>query len=45
MALARMAAPPWTLRLFETIPLRPASVGVLLAAGLIAVFFLQEFAL
>ena len=45
MALARAAAPPWTVRLFETIPLRPASVGVLLAAGLIAIFFLQEFAL
>ena len=45
MALARATAPLWTLRLFETIPLRPASVGVLLAAGLIAIFFLQEFAL
>ena len=42
MALARSVGPLWTLRLFEAIPLRPASVGVLLAAGLIAFFFLQE---
>ncbi len=45
MALAPAAGPLWTLRLFEAIPLRPASVGVLLAAGLIAIFFLQELAL
>ncbi len=45
MALARAAAPPWTQRLFEAIPLRPAWVGVLLAAGFIALFFLQELAL
>ena len=45
MALARAATPPWTQRLIETIPLRPAWVGVLLAAGLIALFFLQELTL
>jgi hypothetical protein len=45
MALARAAAPPWTLRLIEAIPLSPAWVGVMLAAGLIAVFLLQELAL
>jgi hypothetical protein len=44
MALARVAA-PWTQRLIEAIPLRPAWVGVLLAAGLILLFFLQELAL
>jgi hypothetical protein len=45
MVLARVAALPWTQRLFEAVPLRPAWVGVLLAAGLIVVFFLQELAL
>jgi hypothetical protein len=45
MALARVGGAPWTQRLFEAFPLRPAWVGVLLAAGLIALFFLQEFAL
>jgi hypothetical protein len=45
MALARAAAPPWTQRLFEAIPLRPVWVGVLLAAALISLFLLQEFVL